>query len=80
MDITFKTLREKAGLTYKELAQKVGVKPGTIQKYECSCRIPKNTILFKLEESLNCTNEELMQAYAFHKKKNLLKNKKSLGV
>lgn len=75
MAITFKTLRIKAGLTCSEVAASIGVKEGTIRKYECSSRVPCLNNVHKLEKILECNNEEFMQAYMYHRKQNLLKTK-----
>ncbi len=76
MEITFRTLRLKAGLTCEEVANRLGVKETTQRKYECSDRIPSNSKLIKLEKILKCNNNEFMSAYAFHKQENLYRAKK----
>lgn len=48
-----KEIREKRGLSKKELALKIGVSPSTITRYEKDGRIPKLTILKKISEALN---------------------------
>jgi len=48
-----KEIREKRGLSKKELALKIGVSPSTITRYEKDGRIPKLTILQKISEALN---------------------------
>lgn len=50
-----KTLREKAGLTQKELALKIGVSLRTVTNYETGDRYPKKRELYKtIAEVLSC--------------------------
>lgn len=75
MAITFKTLRLRAGLTCSEVAAMIGVKEGTLRKYECSSRVPNLSNTYKLEKALKCNNNEFMEAYSYHRQQNLIKNK-----
>lgn len=55
--------RTKAGLTQKELAEKVDVKTAYIGNLECGNRDisgVSGTILLKLSKALGCTIEELL--------------------
>lgn len=80
MGTTFKTLRLRAGLTCTEIAESIGVKEGTIKKYECSSRVPSLSKIYKLEKALKCNNNEFMEAYSYHRKQNLMKNKNVEGI
>lgn len=76
---TFRTLRIKRRLTRNELATIIGVKKETLGKYESSWRVPSVNIALKLEKALGCTKDEFMEAYAFHRKENLIKYSKEIG-
>lgn len=53
--------RKKAGLTQKQLAEKVGVATITIQQYERNVREPKFEMLVKISEALSCSPLEFWQ-------------------
>lgn len=53
-------LRKQAGLTQKELAEKVGVSDTAIMRYEKNQRIPRKETLNKLAAVLNTTPSDLM--------------------
>ncbi len=53
--------RKRAGLTQKELGQKVGVIPTSITQYESGKRKPSIITLKKLAAVLNCTTDELLE-------------------
>lgn len=55
-----KEIREKRGLTKKELAQRIGVAPSTITRYEKEGRIPKLNILKKISEELKVPIDYLL--------------------
>jgi len=75
MEMNFRTLRLKSGLTCEQIANSIGVKETTLKKYECSDRMPPNSRLIKLEEALGCSKDELMAAYTYHKEENLYRSK-----
>lgn len=52
-------LRERAGLTQEELAQRIGVTPSAVGNYERDFSHPKETVLYKLFEALECEPNEL---------------------
>ena len=53
--------RKKAGLTQKELAEKVGVATITIQQYERGLREPKIETVARIAEALNVSVPEFIQ-------------------
>lgn len=53
-------LRQKLGMTQKELAEKVGVSNTAIMRYEKNQRIPRKPILEKIAVALNTTPSDLM--------------------
>ncbi len=55
------TKRKKAGLTQKQLAEKVGVAAITIQQYERNVREPKFEMLVKISEARSCSPQEFWQ-------------------
>ncbi|MGC9098918.1 MULTISPECIES: helix-turn-helix domain-containing protein [Dictyoglomus] len=55
-----KEVREKRGLTKKELALKIGVSPSTITRYEEEGRVPKLTILKRISEVLDVSIDYLL--------------------
>lgn len=56
-----KELREAANLTQEQLAQKVGVTKSAIGNYEQNISSPKETILYKLIETLKCDANYIFQ-------------------
>lgn len=56
-----KELRERNGLSRNELATMLGVTVGAISNYENDVSSPKEPILFKIIESLNCDANYLFQ-------------------
>ncbi|MEN3012861.1 MAG: XRE family transcriptional regulator [Dictyoglomus thermophilum] len=52
--------RERKGLSKKELAQKIGVAPSSITRYENEGRIPKASILLKISEVLGVSVDYLL--------------------
>lgn len=76
MSITFQTLRKAKELTVIDIANAIGKKKGTVEKYECSSRVPGINTLPKLQKALSCSEEELMEAYSFHKQNQVKKKLK----
>jgi len=54
--------RQATGLTQRELAEKLGVAPGTIVRYETGAGFPKTGILFTLCSILDLRLADLMGA------------------
>lgn len=54
-----KELRERAGLTQEELAQRLGVTPSAVGNYEREVSHPKENVLYRLFEALSCEPNEL---------------------
>ena len=48
MEFNIKLARERAGLTQKELAQKIGVAPSTLNGYEKGNHDPKSDLIIKI--------------------------------
>lgn len=57
---TLKELRQKAGMTQKDLAAKVGVTKSVISYYELSERSPSPEILMKLASVFHVTTDFLL--------------------
>lgn len=53
-----KYLREKAGMTQIELADKLGVDRSSVAKWECGDANPRSTMLPKLAQILNCSIDD----------------------
>ena len=56
-----KELRESANLTQEQLAKKVGVTKSAIGNYEQNISIPKECVLYKLIEVLQCDANYIFQ-------------------
>lgn len=56
-----RTLREKAGLTQTELAERISVSDKTVSKWECGRGYPDITLLPSLSAALHVTVQELLQ-------------------
>lgn len=69
--ITFRTLRVKKDLTINYIAEKLGVNPGTVKKYESSEKLPSNKRFVMLQNALECSDEEMAVAFTHHKLRNL---------
>lgn len=54
-----KELRERAGLTQEELAQRVGVTASAVGNYEHDFSHPRESVLYKLFAALSCEPNEL---------------------
>ena len=52
-------LRRNAGLTQRDLALKIGVTPSAVGNYEQGVSFPREEVLYRLFEALNCTPNEL---------------------
>ena len=52
-------LRRKAGLTQRDLALKIGVTPSAVGNYEQGVSFPREEVLYRLFEALDCTPNEL---------------------
>lgn len=55
-----KELRKSAGLTMRELGQKVGVTESTVSLYESGKREPSQTVLKALADALDCSVDYLL--------------------
>lgn len=53
--------RKNAGLTQKQLAEKLGVTQACIGMWEIGCRKPNIVTLKKLAKILGCTADELLE-------------------
>lgn len=60
MDFRIKEAREKVGLTQKELAIELGIKPNTFNGYEKGTHDPKSEILKKIAIRCNTTVDYLL--------------------
>lgn len=58
--MNIKKAREKAGLTQKELADKLGLAQSTIAMWETENSLPRTNKLPILAKLLNCTTDELL--------------------
>lgn len=52
-------LRQKKGLSQAELAQRVGVGPSAVSKWESGGIYPKSTLLPKIADILDCKIDEI---------------------
>lgn len=57
--MSFESARKKAGLTQKELAEKLGVDQSAVSFWETGKRAPRGGRLLRLADVLNCTIDEL---------------------
>lgn len=76
--ITFRTLRERKNFTLDYVAERVGVTIGTIKKYESSERLPKDENYILLQQALECSDSDMITAFANHKLKHLKVYSRSL--
>jgi transcriptional regulator with XRE-family HTH domain len=65
--MTFKDLRISSGETTEKIAKKLRIKEETYRKYEYSMRLPSATILAQMPVVLQCSFEEVVQAYNYSK-------------
>lgn len=61
--VTLKTLRLKAGLSQKELADNVGIQQPNISEMECGKRKPTLDTVRRLAEALGIGVEEVLRAF-----------------
>lgn len=66
--MTFKELRIRAHKKIDESAQILGIKEGTLRKYESSEKTPSTDILLKMKSFYNCSDSEIIEALKFNKK------------
>lgn len=52
-------LRQRKGLSQAELAQRVGVDPSAVSKWESAGIYPKSTLLPKIADALDCKIDEI---------------------
>ena len=52
-------LRRKAGLTQRDLALKIGVTPSAVGNYEQGVSFPREEVLYRLFDALDCSPNEL---------------------
>ena len=57
--MSFASVRKQAGLTQKELAEKMGVDQSAVSFWETGKRFPRGAKLLRLAEVLNCSIDEL---------------------
>ena len=57
--MSFESARKKAGLTQKELAEKMGVDQSAVSFWETGKRVPRGAKLLRLADVLDCTIDEL---------------------
>lgn len=65
--MTFKELRIRSGQTPQEVADKLEVKKETYIKYEYSMRLPGTSILSQMANVYQCTGDDLLNAYNYHR-------------
>jgi len=65
--VTFRDLRTKSRQTPKQVAQKLNIKVGTYLKYEYSMRLPSGYILAQMPRVFQCSGDEVLKAYQYHK-------------
>lgn len=55
-----RTMRRKKDLTQRELAEAIGVRPGTVSKWECGRGMPDLEVVLPLCDTLGITFRELI--------------------
>lgn len=65
--MTFKDLRIKSGQSIKEISKKLQLKESTYRKYEYSMRLPGALILAQMPFIYQCSGDEVLSAYNYHK-------------
>lgn len=58
--MSFKTARERSGLTQRDLAAALGIDQSTVSLWEVGKTRPRAKLLPKLAALLNCTVDELL--------------------
>ena len=61
--LKIKELRERKHMTQEELASKLGVTPAAVGNYERSISHPKESVLLRIFEALDCEPNELFSDY-----------------
>ncbi|MGN0589829.1 MAG: helix-turn-helix transcriptional regulator [Ruminiclostridium sp.] len=56
-----KRLRNNAGLTQVELAERIGISQGSLSSYENGKDIPSVNTLIRMADVFNCTLDELVE-------------------
>lgn len=56
-----KRLRNNAGLTQVELAERIGISQGSLSAYESGKDIPSVNTLIRMADVFNCTLDELVE-------------------
>lgn len=56
-----KRLRNDAGLTQVELAERIGISQGSLSAYESGKDIPSVNTLIRMADVFNCTLDELVE-------------------
>lgn len=59
-----KKIREKRGITQKELAAKLNVSPSTVSQWENGLRNPSLVNVKRVSNILHCTTDELLSSVA----------------
>lgn len=59
--MSFKIMRERAGLTQIQVSEKLGVPQSTIASWETDRALPRADKLLDIAKLLNCTIEELLK-------------------
>lgn len=59
-----KKIREKRGITQKELAAKLNVSPSTVSQWENGLRNPSLVNVKRVSNILHCTTDELLNSVA----------------
>lgn len=59
--MSFKIMRERAGLTQLQLSEQLGVPQSTIASWETDRALPRADKLIDIAKLLNCTIEELLK-------------------
>lgn len=62
--MSFCTIRERANISQKELAERVGVTQAAISHWERGVRMPRADMVVKIAKELNCTADELLRGEA----------------
>lgn len=65
--ITFKALRSITSKNAYEISSDLGIVEGTYRKYESSVRLPSINVINKMASAYNCSYDEVMEAYNYHK-------------
>lgn len=59
--MSFASAREKAGLTQKEVAAKLGIDQSAVSWWETGRTAPRATLLVKLSELYRCSVDDLLK-------------------